>query len=297
MVYIHPKLSKNNFFFFRRCSTGLGNLLFCWARSVVFASKYNLKILSPTWFQLTLGPFIRFEKDKRSYFDLFKSHPDEIKYLSKFSILLKAKKITEGEFLKNKEFYKNSHDSYVISYTEMGDFNSIENDSKIISNYLKIITKNKHKRGLDFNFENSISIHVRKGDFLSTNQSTPDDFFINIITAIRNYIGHDIKVYIFSDATDSECANLLAGINNSERITFNSSIGDILALSQSNILIASKNSTFSWWAGFIGQMPVIWPNGTKIKIHSKKNTKEVIIENFESLPIFFKNELQLRFKQ
>jgi len=296
MVYVYPQLSKNNFFVFRRCSTGLGNLLFCWARSIIFANKYNLKVISPTWFQLTFGPFIRFEKDKRSYLGLFKSHSDEIVFVEKLSVLLKAKKITEKDFFENIGFYTKSKEKYVISFTEMGDFNSIENKSSLISKYLKIITKNKHKKGLDFNFENSISIHVRKGDFLTTKQSTPDDFFIDIIAGIRKYIGGEIKVYIFTDASDKDCSKLLTSIPNSEKLSFGSSIADILALSNSNILIGSKNSTFSWWAGFIGQIPMIWPNGTKIKIKTIENSKEVIVDNFEGLPVSFKNKLNIRFK-
>jgi len=291
MVYVYPKLSKNNLILFRRCSTGLGNLLFVWSNSIIFAHKHNLKVITPTWFQLTLGPFIRFEKDKRSYFGLFRSHPDEIKYFEKISILLNAKKITEIEFLKNKDFYIKSPENYVISYTEMGDINAIENDSNIISNYLKVITKEKHNRGLNFNFEESISIHVRKGDFLATNQSTSDLFFIDIIEGIRKFTNNKLKVYMFTDATDKQCDFLLKNIDNIERITFGSSIADILALSQSNILIGSKNSTFSWWAGFIGQMPMIWPNGTKIKINRKENNNEIIAENFENIPQFFKTRL------
>ena len=51
---------------------GLGNLLFIFARSIVLAEKINSQIIWPTWPSIKVGPWIRREKDKRFYGDLFK---------------------------------------------------------------------------------------------------------------------------------------------------------------------------------------------------------------------------------
>ena len=50
---------------------GLGNILFPWARALVYTKKYNLTRIKTTWFNLKIGPFLRLERDKRVYSDLF----------------------------------------------------------------------------------------------------------------------------------------------------------------------------------------------------------------------------------
>ena len=56
---------------FRLGGAGLGNLLFPWARSLVYAKNNHSICISPTWRALKLGPLFRNEKDKRFYSDLF----------------------------------------------------------------------------------------------------------------------------------------------------------------------------------------------------------------------------------
>lgn len=286
MIYVYPKLSKYNFIFFRRCSTGLGNLLLIWSKSIIFAKENNLKIISPTWLQLSIGPFIRFEKDKRTYFNLFRAHKEEIKFIKKYYLLLTAKKISIDDFKKDKDYYVKSDTNYIISFTELSDFSLKKKYNKFILNYLRKIVKHEHQQGLNFDFKGSITIHVRKGDFIQTNQSTPDAFFVDMVTKIRQFTDKNLKVYLFTDAKNSELVFLFKSIDNIERISFGSSIADILALSNSNILIASKNSSFSWWGGFLDQNLLIWPLGSKITTNSIGDT-EVVVNCFEELPDSF----------
>jgi len=41
-------------------------------------------------------------------------------------------------------------------------------------------------------------------------------------------------------------------------------LSDLLLLFKSNILIVSKNTTFSMWASFLGGMPNIWPENSNV---------------------------------
>ena len=65
------KFSKIDLFDFRLGGPGLGNLLFPWARGVIFARKNNIPVLSPNWKTFKIGTYLRSEKDKRTYNDLF----------------------------------------------------------------------------------------------------------------------------------------------------------------------------------------------------------------------------------
>ena len=69
--YVCAKLSQFDSIGIRLGGPGLGNMLFPWARSVVFANKYNLKRINTTWPTVKLGPILRGEFDNRFYSDLF----------------------------------------------------------------------------------------------------------------------------------------------------------------------------------------------------------------------------------
>jgi len=50
MLYCYPKFVR---------SSGLGNRLFPWARSMLFAERYNARPLPPRWVSLRRGPLLR----------------------------------------------------------------------------------------------------------------------------------------------------------------------------------------------------------------------------------------------
>jgi hypothetical protein len=62
MIYCYPKTG----------TSGLGNKLFPWARAVVFLEENKGKMIAPDWENyIKIGPYLRFEKDKRHYFNVF----------------------------------------------------------------------------------------------------------------------------------------------------------------------------------------------------------------------------------
>jgi hypothetical protein len=83
-----------------------------------------------------------------------------------------------------------------------------------------------------------------------------------MIEEVRAAAGKNLKAYIFSDGRDEELAPVLA-LPNVERITFGTSIGDIIGLSRTDLFIAS-GSSFSMWARYLGRMSCIcYPNQIK----------------------------------
>lgn len=261
MNYVYAKLSKYDLRVVRIGGAGLGNILFPYARAVVFAKKNNCQVIWPTWFSIKIGPLIRNEIDKRFYNDLFENNSNYIDGLKKVQYLL-TKQILKEDSKKNIDKLNEK----IIEFTGFDTwFEEIKYDSKLVYDDLVSNLQNHNKRCLYFDFSNSISVHVRLGDFGKVsekeikegrnNSRLPINWYVDMINQIRKILGNNIKVYIFSDGTDEELKDIL-DLENVERITFGSSIADIIALSRSKLFIAS-GSTFSAWARYLGRMSTI----------------------------------------
>lgn len=106
--------------------------------------------------------------------------------------------------------------------------------------------------------ENSVSIHVRRGDYLNSSTAfhifniLEDDYYLNAIEIIESTLDKP-KYYLFTDDIKS-CAEMLKD-RNVEIISLNDSITDYeefeLMKSCRHHIIA--NSTFSWWAAWLGK--------------------------------------------
>jgi hypothetical protein len=132
------------------------------------------------------------------------------------------------------------------------------------------ITRAQHKTALTFPFAGSISAHVRLGDFRQAQSAAdlvsgeggvrlPLTWYVRVIERVRKHLGRLAPVFVFSDDYDAELRPLLQ-MPNTRRLSFGSSISDLIALSRANVLVAS-NSTFSMWASYLGRPPVIWHKG------------------------------------
>ena len=62
MYYIYPKLSEKDGILFRLGGAGLGNILFTYARAVIYVQNHeDAEMIWPTWFSFKLGPILRHE--------------------------------------------------------------------------------------------------------------------------------------------------------------------------------------------------------------------------------------------
>ncbi len=135
-------------------------------------------------------------------------------------------------------------------------------------------------------FNHVIGVHIRLGDY-SSERRTPIDWYETIIKEILSSIGDKYKFFVFSDGQDYELTEILS-IPQVEKVFFGNAISDILALSKCELIIGS-DSTFSAWASFIEQVPVIFPKrhfGTVLN----DSKKEFIFDgDYKSLRLFIKN--------
>ena len=243
--YTFVSLGSLESFGVRLGGAGLGNILFPWARAIIYSKKHNLKRIQTTWKNIKFGPFIRRERDRRMYLDLFPGN-DGITGIKKFFLLNFSNKV---------KFFSGMN----------GLFETFRDERNfILSELLKIINPSYIEKVNNFN-HNSIAIHIRMGDFEVTqdekklrsghwNCRLPFKWYKSMIGKIRQE--SSLPIYIFSDASNQELREILE-LEDCQRMDFGSSISDMLALSHARVLIASA-STFSMWASFLGQNPTIW---------------------------------------
>ena len=216
--------------FFRIGGSGLANCLFVYAKAIVEANRRNLKIIAPTWFNISIGTYIRHERDKRHYLNLF-NHKNELSGLYQLYLrLFKRNQILKVEGID-------------------GFFAPLLDNNKIVFDYIYEHIKPERLTSVNaFDFVNCVAVHIRLGDY-NESRRIPFEWYKS---KIEQY-GHGKKVILFSDGTDEELKPILS-IDNVKRMHFGSAIADIIAISRCEFLIGS-DSSFSAWGAFLGQVP------------------------------------------
>ena len=264
-MYVFPLLGGYEFIFFRLFGPGIGNSLLVWARALIYSQKYNLKMLQPAWKNFAIGPIIRQQKDFRRYTNIFK---DDSNYLNNLRLLLFKRKIFEENLVSHK--FK-SEDILIVKGLR-NFFNDLYEANDLIYKHLLAMTNDKLLNGLNFNYDNSITLHVRKSDFLGSTvetERTDDQWFVKVVNLLRKKLSNNLKVYIFTDVKNNQIQELMS-LSNVFRLDYKISIADLLSMTKSKIFIGSKHSSFSHWVSYLGQMPTVWPNDCHInKMHGK----------------------------
>jgi hypothetical protein len=145
----------------------------------------------------------------------------------------------------------------------------------------------------------AVAVHVRFGDFKPVdqrlskqgmaNRRQPIEWYAAAVNSLRNVLGKNIPVNVFSDAADEDLA-LLLDMPSVRRVQGNTAIEDILLISSHRVLIAS-GSTFSMWASFLGQIPTVWFPGQKKFPLVREESCEIEFEPGNPLPSQFETLL------
>lgn len=110
------------------------------------------------------------------------------------------------------------------------------------------------------NVKNSISIHIRRGDYLNLSDYHPQQPIDYYISSVK-LLGIDRDYLIFSDELD-DIQDLFDFIPNKQFVTLGKNYLDLYAMSlcEHNIIC---NSTFGWWGAYLNEnknKKVIAPN-------------------------------------
>lgn len=248
---------------------GLGNQLFPLMHAAVFAKINNLPLMVIGYHQFKIGPYLRREKSKRNYKGFFKFEKniffafyDELKVkniLKKNEVIYEPQLDLSVDQTTKKVFFFEKVPSYYDYFIHLKPYRN--QVIKLLSEFISddIFIKLKDIPNVE------IGVHIRMGDFRKLNVGeefkgghvrTPESYFVNIINGIRTLIGVDIKVNVFTDGYKNEFDTIF-NLKNIEIVEGNNDLVDMLLLSKSKIIVITTGSTFSYWAGFLSDAPMI----------------------------------------
>ena len=107
--------------------------------------------------------------------------------------------------------------------------------------------------------KNSVALHVRRGDYVSIGCQIPMDFYDQALQLVREKVGTDWTLYIFSDDAGF-CKEYFTKYADSIPIVYpeyqtdRPTLDDFLIMSRCKHMIMA-NSTYSWWAAWLNSNP------------------------------------------
>lgn len=253
---------------------GLGHSLLAWARCRLWCDDHSIPMLAPSWRQLRIGPFLRGERDKRQYYRLFR-FPGYVTGLKRMALLATAPRVAaESSDLRAMAaerpgklvVFRN-----LIAMNEETHFREIIGRGGQVRERLVAMTKPRHVPPPVT--QPFIALHVRMGDFNAPpsveqlragakNARIPVEWYCAMLSGIRARLGRDVPALVLSDGTDESLAPLLR-LPAVQRSPRQSSVADLLSMSQGSLLIAS-GSGFSMWGTFLGDMPRVCHRGQRL---------------------------------
>ncbi len=261
-------------------NAGLGNILFVWARALIFSKQHQLPLTVLGLNGIHLGPFLRKEKVKRFYFGQFK-FPNISSYIAIPVAKLFVKTIKEPTVIEN--------DSKIYVFDQIPDWAHFFKDLKphrqlVINEFYNLLSKKNQYRLAQLKNEEYIAIHIRMGDFKPLGEHidfktvgatrTPFKYFIDIIEKLKHNGFANTPIKIFSDGHEHELTDILT-IPNVSYTPPEQDVIDLVKISRAKLIVTSASSTFSEWAGFLSDVPIIrHPD----HIHSKIRDEAIFFE-------------------
>lgn len=236
--YSYPALSDKDYGWLRLGGPGLANCMFLAAKAYIHSRINGTTYIDPTWRKLSVGPWLRRERDKRVYNELFAHHG-----LTGIRKLLVIKRV-----LAKRES--------ITTFSDLGNyFEDLAPHYEWVKEFFDMITKPKTIALVDeADLKDKVAVHVRLGDYLS--ELRVDISWYKAMIEKMLDVNPCQQFTLFSDGTEQELASLLQ-IPNVKRAFYGNAYADMYAISRCKMLIAS-DSTFSAWGAFLGQKPIIF---------------------------------------
>ncbi len=244
---------------------GLGNMLFPWARCLLWCRRHRIPMLPPRWFRLRIGPFLRRELDKRMYHRVFRN-AGPLALANRAARLLTLPHLPEPALgeppgADRGVYVFQGMDRFFAPLLGNHDVLRIELEAWLRPEYRPFTP-----------IPRCIAVHVRRGDFSSPgserplrdghpNYRIPIEWYVRALRAIRSALPARVPALVFSDGRPGELIELLAEPQTSRHEAV-SAATDLLTMSKAAALVGS-GSTFSRWATFLGQTPSRWYPGQR----------------------------------
>lgn len=270
---------------------GLGNQMFQYAAARALAERNNTNvILDLSWFDQDFDANTTARHYELSCFALDASvHKYTGTAREKLQRRL-AKQYTEPHFHYDENFEKLPKNTVMNGYFQSEKYFS-EIREVLLQDFSwmkKPVGKNKELLDLIQKDSSSISVHVRRGDYVSNENAakfhglTGVEYYRAAIRQILKQVKKP-KLYVFSDDPDW-CEQNLKFKQPTTYISHNSEGSEdmrLMKVCKHNII---ANSSFSWWGAWLNTNPdkiVIAPK--QWFSHSESNTKDVIPESWVQL--------------
>ncbi len=250
---------------------GLGNHLYPLMNALVFGRLNNLPVIIIGYHHLKIGPYLRKEKIKRKYNGYFTFQKNIIgETIDRARVYIYAKRF---ETMKEPPVEKiagpvPSNKLYLFEKlpTYHNYFIHLKGHRELVKELLYSVINPAILAEVEKSPKPVIGVHIRMGDFRKLKQGedfsrvghvrTPEHYFIDVVNAIRKINGKSLPVSLFTDGYRHEFEEIFS-LDNITMIEGNADIVDLLLLSRSSILVAANGSTFSYWAGFLADAPLI----------------------------------------
>jgi hypothetical protein len=258
---------------------GLAHSLLAFARCVLWSRDNDVPMLAPTWlrFQHRIGPILRRERDNRQYHRLFR-FPGYITGLRRLAVLATAERIaaesSDLAAVARERPGKLVVFRNLLVMNEETHFHEIIGRGPRVREELLAITKPHHvPQPIARPY---ISLHVRMGDFSAApsaeklragakNARIPLQWYCSMLTGVRARLGRDVPAVVTSDGSDEELDQLLR-LPAVQRTPRQSSVSDLLSMSQGSLLISS-GSGFSMWGAYLGdQSRICFPGQRLVRV-------------------------------
>jgi hypothetical protein len=249
---------------------GLGNQLFPLVKAAVFAELNEIPLIVTGYNQFRIGPYLRGEKVKRNYRNYFNFQKNSLAALFEKFSLWRYRGYPEvaeppierlaNDRLSGKKFIFSSIPHWSDYFAGLKEHRDLA-----ISLFRKMV------RGTILSQAEArqapcIGVHIRMGDFrkLAAGEDfkavgavrTPERYFMEIISSIREINGSKLPVSVFTDGYRKEFEELFS-LENVQMVEGNTDIADLLLLSRSKLIVTSAGSTFSYWSGFLSEAPLV----------------------------------------
>jgi hypothetical protein len=250
----------------------------------VFAELNGYPLAVRGWYRTQLGPMLRGEARRRIYFSYFEL---DLRVLVESQVARLFEKVREPPIRRLPPvvspvqfvFTEPTHHSDVFAdLREHRDFLRARLLAMIKPQQLAILERQERP---------VLGVHIRMGDYKPLapgadfkalgHTRTPLSYFRDLVLGIRQVAGKNLPMTIFTDGHRSELAEILA-LPDVRLFTTGSDLVDLLLLSRSGLIIVSAGSSFSYWAGFLSDAPVLLHPDHLYKPHRTQAVNERLFE-------------------
>ncbi|MEO7691166.1 MAG: hypothetical protein ABIS51_17925 [Sphingomonas sp.] len=245
---------------------GFGNCLFAYFHAVILAEKEGRRLIAPAWRSLPINRKLRGDGSIRRYHDMVRTHPDEVGGPAKAAALAALLPFADIQAIAPGALPHGSKHPLIVVRSACFTFEGLHPHRDRLRHRLLEIMRHPPKLSPLWGGDRCIAVHVRLGDFdpadpallesgETGNLRLPIAWYGSVIARLRA-LRPDLPIRIHSDGADDELTNLLA-MEGVTRARSSDDINDLVAMASASVLVGS-HSTFSRWAAFLGNMPVIW---------------------------------------